>query len=94
MNNFLAKKENSLDHLISSDILRHEAEYSISASLSNEELTFLKSAQVRFNPSKCKWLTVKDFGVNEGYTVLQISPGSDDIKLTLELQRNPKLDCS
>ena len=79
LNNYLQKKENSLDHLVPSNVLRHEAEYSISASLSNEELTFLKSAKVDFNPSKCKWLSVKDYGVNEGYTVLEISPGSDDI---------------
>ncbi len=94
LNNQLQKKENSLDHLVPSNVLRHEAEYSISASLSNEELTFLKSAKVNFNPSKCKWLSVKDYGVNEGYSVLEISPGSEDIKIQLELQRNPELDCT
>ena len=94
LNSFFAKKENSLDHLVPSNILRHESEYQLDASLSNEELTFLKSASISFNPSKCKWLTVKDFGVNEGYTVFEISPGSGDIAIQLELKRNSGLDCT
>ncbi len=64
-----------------SNVFRHESEYIISASLSNEELTFLKSAKVNFNPSKCKLLSVKDYGFNEGYSVLEISPGLEDIKI-------------
>ena len=77
-----------------STILRHESEYKVTASLSNDELTFLKSASINFNPSKCKWLTVSEFGVNEGYSVLEISPGNEDIKIQLELKRNPELDCT
>ena len=94
LNSFLSQEEKSLDHYVPSTILRHESEYKVTASLSNDELTFLKSASINFNPSKCKWLTVKEYGVNEGYSVLEISPGNEDIKLQLELKRNPELDCT
>ena len=61
----------------------------MSAELTNENVTFIKSDNVKFSPSKCKWLTVVDQGVSEGYTVLQVSPGTEDIKFQLALQRNP-----
>ena len=52
-----------------STILRHESEYRLEASLTNDELTFLKRAEVRFSPSKCKWFTVVNHGVSEGYDI-------------------------
>ena len=52
------------------DILRHEAQYEISAELTNEELTFLQGASVTFSPSKCKWLTVANHeSASRGYDV-------------------------
>lgn len=63
-----------------STILRHESEYQLQATLTNDELTFLKKSEVRFNPSKCKWFTVVDKGVSEGYDIFQVSPGSEDIR--------------
>lgn len=48
---------------------------------------------MRFSPSKCKWFTIVDKGVSEGYDIFQVSPGTDDIIFTLELRRNPELDC-
>ena len=33
-------------------------------------------------------------GVREGYTVLEVSPGTEDIHFDLELKRNPGLDCT
>ena len=57
-------------------------------------MTFLKKSEIRFSPSKCKWFTVVEKGVSEGYDIFQVSPGTDDIKFQLELKRHPGLDCS
>ena len=62
--------------------------------MTNDELTFLKKSEIRFSPSKCKWFTVVEKGVSEGYDIFQVSPGTDDIKFQLELKRHPDLDCS
>ena len=83
-----------MDYLVPTEILRHESEYKISATLTNEELTFVQRADQSFIPSKCKWLEVVGHGVNEGYKVLQVSPGTEDITFQLTLKRNPALDCS
>ena len=83
-----------MDYIIPSNILRHEAEYEIKAELTNDELTFLNTADVKFSPSKCKWFTVVDHGVSQGYTVLEISPGNEDITFQIELKRHPDIDCS
>ena len=79
---FDAESANSgkLHHYVPSRVLRHENEYEIQAHLTNEEVTFLKSDSVKFSPSKCKWFTIVDNGVSEGYSIFQSSPGTDDIK--------------
>lgn len=53
------------------------------AELTNDETTFIKSVSSKFIPSKCKWMTVVDEGVNQGYKVFQVSPGTEDIKFSL-----------
>ena len=30
---------------------------------------------------------------NSGYEILQVSPGNQDLRIQLELKRNPELDC-
>lgn len=99
VNNYLttqksASKNGSLGHVLPSNILRHESEYKVTAELTNDETTFINSVNAKFIPSKCKWMTVVDGGVNKGYKVFETSPGSEDIQLTLKLERNPVLDCS
>lgn len=94
LNDYLTTSGKKLDHLVSSSILRHESEYRISATLTNDETTFISKATVQWIPSKCKWLTIVDYGVSEGYTVLDVSPGTQDISFQLELKRNPDLDCT
>ena len=96
LGSYLAKDLNSqkLDHLIPSSILRHESTYSVSASLTNEELTFFKEKTVKFVPSKCKWLQVVGSDATESYRILEVSPGTADLEFQLELKRNTKLDCS
>lgn len=88
------KKKGSLGHILPSNILRHESEYSVNAELTNDETTFIKSVNSKFIPSKCKWMTVVDEGVNKGYKVFEVSPGTEDIKFSVKLERNPALDCS
>ena len=94
LNDFLEQSTTDLFHQVPSTILRHESEYQLQASLTNDELTFLKKSEIRFSPSKCKWFTVVEKGVSEGYDIFQVSPGTDDIKIQLELKRHPDLDCS
>mmetsp|Transcript_13695 Transcript_13695/g.17317 ORF Transcript_13695/g.17317 Transcript_13695/m.17317 type:complete len:98 (+) Transcript_13695:834-1127(+) len=81
LNSYLAKdmSKQKLDHLIPSSILRHESTYSVSAALTNEELTFFKEKTVKFVPSKCKWLSVVGSGVTESYTIFEVSPATQDI---------------
>lgn len=94
LNDFLSESTSRLLHQVPSTILRHESEYELTASLTNDELTFLKSSSVKFSPSKCKWFTVVERGVSEGYDIFQVSPGTEDIVFQLELKRHPDLDCS
>ena len=94
LNDFFEQSETSLQHQVPSTILRHESEYEITASLSNDELTFLKTSNIKFSPSKCKWLTVVDHGVSQGFDIFKVSPGTEDITFQLELKRHPDLDCS
>ena len=83
-----------MTHNIPSSVLRHESKYEVKAELTNEELTFLKSDTVQFSPSKCKWFTVVGEGVSDGYRVLEVSPGTEDIKFQLALEHNSELECN
>ena len=96
LNSYLAKDMTTqkLDHLIPSSILRHESTYQVSASLTNDELTFFKEQTVKFVPSKCKWLQVIGSDATESYRILEVSPGTEDLTFQLELKRNTQLDCS
>lgn len=94
LNDFIEQSTTKMFKQVPSTILRHESEYQLQASLTNDELTFLKKSEIRFNPSKCKWFTILEKGVSEGYDIFEVSPGKEDIKFSLELRRNPELDCS
>ena len=73
--------------------LRHEAEYDVSVSLTNEQRTFRESKTVKFVPSKCSWYLGESGDASNSYKVFG-SPGVEDIKFTLERRSNPELDCS
>ena len=79
LNDYFSQSDTTLGHLVPSSSLRHESEYHLTAELTNDETTFINGASVKFTPSKCKWLTVVGQGVNEGYTIFEVSPGTDDI---------------
>lgn len=81
LDQFFKEQGSSLEHVVPGNILRHESEYKISASLSNEEMTFIGSTNVNFSPSKCKWMDIVGKGVSRGYDILELSPGTEDITI-------------
>ena len=64
-------------------MLRHESEYTLAASLSNDERTFFREQTVKFVPSKCKWFEVVGGGVTDAYTIYDESPGTADVSFQL-----------
>ena len=79
VNSFLDTESTSLGHILPASILRHESEYTVHAELTNDETTFIKNVSTKFIPSKCKWMSVVDNGVNDAYKVFEVSPGTEDI---------------
>lgn len=73
--------------------LRHESEYEISVSLTNEQSTFTDTASVKFVPSKCKWYTVSKGDAKSSYQRFG-SPGTADIRFDLDLQTNSAINCN
>lgn len=79
---------------IDSSYLRHESQYEINVSLSNEQKTFNQSQMVKFVPSRCLWYIAQGTDASSYYKVLAVSPGSQELSFNLIKMKNKSLDCS
>jgi hypothetical protein len=59
--------KDNFSFILPSTFLRHESEYDISVSITNEQKTFTESTTARFVPSKCKWYEVEKSDAKSAY---------------------------
>lgn len=77
---------------IPSSWLKQESTYEIEALISDSY--FERHKSITFVPQKCHWFVVEDWDSYDASIVRTEQPGTQDIRFTLQLQKNPRVNCT